>query len=127
MRLEPVTSPKNERNEHYQGGAKQSEQSYSDVHMYGTSTALDQVAAFDVYLSKTHPDFKALFQTSNKAYHQEYKLCKRATLVQKSFWKKNNMKMMVRISIKAELSERYTNHCIRGFSYGSPRPRFWRA
>ena len=33
----------------------QSEQSYSDVRMYETSTALDPVAAFEFYLSKTHP------------------------------------------------------------------------
>ena len=35
--------------------------------MYETSTALDPVAAFEFYLSKTHPDCKALFQTPNKA------------------------------------------------------------
>ena len=69
MTLEPVTSPKNftEQTKNYQGGAKQSEQSYSDVRMYETSTALDPVAAFEFYLSKTHPDCKALFQTPNKA------------------------------------------------------------
>ena len=64
MTLEPVTSPKNLLN---QGGAKQSEKSYSDVCMYGTSTALDPVVPFEFYLSETHSDCKALFQTPNKA------------------------------------------------------------
>ena len=62
-----ITEKLTEQTKNYQGGAKQSEQSYSDVRMYETSTALDPVAAFEFYLSKTHPDCKALFQTPNKA------------------------------------------------------------
>ena len=56
-----------EQTKNYQGGSKQSEQSYSDVRMYKTSTALDPVVAFKFYLSKTHPNCNALFQTPNKA------------------------------------------------------------
>ena len=50
-----ITEKLTEQTKNYQGGAKQSEQSYSDVRMYETSTALDPVAAFEFYLSKTHP------------------------------------------------------------------------
>ena len=62
-----ITEKLTEQTKNYQGCTKQSEQSYSDVGMYETSTALDPVAAFEFYLSKTHPDCKALFQTPNKA------------------------------------------------------------
>ena len=62
-----ITEKLTEQTKNYQGGAKQSEQSYSDVRMYESSTALDPVAAFEFYFSKTHPDCKALFQTPNKA------------------------------------------------------------
>ena len=62
-----ITEKLTEQTENYQGGAKQSEQSYSDVRMYETSTALDPVAALEFYLSKTHPGCRALFQTPNKA------------------------------------------------------------
>lgn len=62
-----ITEKLTEQTKNYQGGAKQSEQSYSDVRMYETSTAFDPVAAFEFYLGKTRPDCKALFQTPNKA------------------------------------------------------------
>jgi len=62
-----ITEKLTEQTKNYQGGAKQSEQSYSDVRMYETSTSLDPVAAFEFYLSKTPPDCKALFQAPNKA------------------------------------------------------------
>ena len=80
--------------------------------MYETSTALNPVAAFECYLGKTHPDCKALFQTPNKA------TTKNMNLASAQHWYRNEppkntiSKMMERISIKAELSERYTNHCI---------------
>ena len=48
-----VTENRSEQTKNYQRGAKQSEQSYSDVRMYETSTALNPVAAFEFYLGKT--------------------------------------------------------------------------
>ena len=81
--------------------------------MYETSTALDPVAAFEFYLGKTHPDCKALFQTPNKP------TTKNVNFASTRHWYRNEpmgtntiSKMMERISIKAELSERYTNLCI---------------
>ena len=80
--------------------------------MYETSTALNPVPAFECYLGKTHPDCKALFQTPNKA------TTKNMNFASAQHWYRNEppkntiSKMMERISIKAELSERYTNHCI---------------
>ena len=81
--------------------------------MYETSTALDPGAVFEFYLGKTHPDCKALFQTPNKA------TTKSINVPSARHWYRNDplgqntlRKMMERISIKAELSEGYTNHCI---------------
>ena len=51
----------------YQGSAKQYEQLYLNARMYETSVALHPVAAFEFYLSKTHSDCKAPYQTPNKA------------------------------------------------------------
>ena len=50
----------------YQKDTKQSEQSNWDVRKYKTLTALDPVAAYKFYLSKTHPDCKALIHTPKK-------------------------------------------------------------
>ena len=83
--------------------------------MYQTSTALDPVAAFEFYLNKTHPDCKAPFQTPNNATTKNVNLQAPDTGTETSLWGTENTisKMMERISIKAELSERYPNHCIR--------------
>ena len=116
MTLEPVTSPNKltEQTKNYQSSAKQSEQSYPDVRMYETSTALDSVAALDFYLSKTHPDCKALFLTPNKAATKNINFASTRLWYRNEPMGKNTIsKMMERISIKAELSEPYTNHCIR--------------
>ena len=88
-----------EQTKNYQGGAKQSEPSNSDVRMYETSTALDLVAAFEFYLSKTHPDCKALFQTPNKATTKNIKFASTR------HWYRNEPVGKNTIS-KAELSER---------------------
>lgn len=98
-----------EQTKNHQGGSKQSDQLYSDVRMYETSTALDPVAAFEFYLTKSHPGCEALLQTTNKLAN--------AT---SNTWYKNEplgkntiSKIMERISSKAGLSQRYTNHCVR--------------
>ena len=102
-----ITEKLTEQTKNYQGGAKQSEQSYSDVRM-------DPVAAFEFYLSKTHPDCKALFQTPNKATTKNINFASTRHWYRNEPMEKNTIsKMMERIAIKAELSERYTNHCIR--------------
>ena len=82
--------------------------------MYETSTALDPVAAFEFYLSKTHPDCNALFQTPNKATPKDINFESARQWYRNEPLGKNSIsKMMERISIKAELSERYTNRSIR--------------
>ena len=82
--------------------------------MYETLTALDPVAAFEFYLSKTHPDCKALFQTPNKATTKNINFASTQHWYRNEPMGKNTIsKMMERISIKAELSERCTNHCLR--------------
>ena len=78
-----VTEKLTKQTKNYQGGSKQSEQSYSGVRVYETSTALDPVAAFEFYLCKTHPDGNALFQLKQTTTDQGYKLCKRTRPVQK--------------------------------------------
>ena len=79
--------------------------------MYETSTALNPVAAFECYLGKTHPDCKALFQTPNKATTKNMNFASAQHWYRNEPLGKNTIsKMMERISIKAELSERYTNH-----------------
>ena len=82
--------------------------------MYEASTALNPVAAIEFYLGKTHPDCKALFQTPNKATTKNMDFASAQHWYRNEPLGKNTIsKMMERISIKAELSERYTNHCIR--------------
>ena len=69
---------------------------------------------FEFYLSKTHPDCKALFQTPNKATTKNINFASARQWYRNEPLGKNNIsKMMERIFIKAELSEPYTNHCIR--------------
>ena len=81
--------------------------------MYKTSTALDPVVAFKFYLSKTHPNCNALFQTPNKATTKDINFASARHWYRNEPLGKNSIsKMMERISIKAELSEWYTNHCI---------------
>ena len=82
--------------------------------MCEASTALNPVAAIEFYLGKTHPDCKALFQTPNKATTKNMDFASAQHWYRNEPLGKNTIsKMMERISIKAELSERYTNHCIR--------------
>lgn len=82
-----------------------------------TSTALDTVAAFEFYLSKTHPDYKALFQTPNKATSKNINFASaRHSYRNEPLGKNIVSKMMGRISIKAELSERYTNAFVHRLS-----------
>ena len=81
--------------------------------MYETSTALNPVAGFEFYLGKIHPDCKALFQTPNKATNKNMNFASAQHWSRNEPLEKNTKsKMMERISIKAELSEWYTNHCI---------------
>ena len=109
-----ITEKLTEQTKNYQEGAKQSEQSYSDVRMYETSTALDPVAAFEFYLNKTPPDCKALFQTPNKATTKNISFASTRDWYRNEPMGKNTInKMMERISIKAELSQRYMSRCIR--------------
>ena len=60
-----VTEKLTEQTKNYQGGAEQSEQSYSDVRMYETSTALDPVAPFEFYLSNI-PTARHCFRPQTK-------------------------------------------------------------
>ena len=72
------------------------------------------MAVFEFYLSKTHPDYKALFQTPNKAISNNIIFASaRHSYRNEPLGKNTISKMTGRISIKAELSERYTNHCFR--------------
>ena len=108
-----VTKKLTEQTKNYKGGAKQSEQGYLHVRMYETSTELNPVAAFECYLGKTQPDCKALFQTPNKAITTNMNFASaQHWYTNETLGKTTTSKMMERICIKAELSERYTNHCI---------------
>ena len=70
--------------------------------MYENSTPLDPVGSFEFYISRLHASCQALFQTPNHFKKAESRWFRNEPL-----GKKKN------ISSKAELSERYTNHCIR--------------
>ena len=105
-----VTEKLTEQTKNHQGGSKQSDQLFSDVRMYETSNGLNPVTAFEFYLSKVRPECDALFQTPNKNYARS----------PAEHWYKNEplgknaiAKIMERLSVKAELSQRYTNHCVR--------------
>ena len=89
--------------------AKGSSLTYSDLRMYENSTPLDPVGSFEFYISRLHPSCQALFQTPNHPFKKA-----------ESRWFRNEplgkniiAKLMENISSKAELSERYTDHCIR--------------
>lgn len=81
--------------------------------MYETLNTLNPVVSFEFYLNKIHPECEVLLQTptkhtakSNSSIKQWYK--------NEPLGKHTICKIMERISVKAaELSERYTNHCVR--------------
>ena len=110
-----ITEKLTEQTKNYQGGAKQSEQSYLDVRMYETSTALDPVAAFEFYLGKTHPDCKALFQTPNKATTKNLNFASTRHWYRNEPMGKNTISKMMETENfhQSRAAERYTNHCIR--------------
>ncbi|KAK3718797.1 hypothetical protein QZH41_003008 [Actinostola sp. cb2023] len=101
-----ITEKLTEQTKNHQGGSKQSDQLYSDVHLYGTSDALDPVAAFEFYLSKSHPECETPNQHVGKTSTGNW-------FRNEPLGKNTITKIMERISVKAELSERYTNHCVR--------------
>ena len=104
-----VTEMLTEQTKNHQGGSKHDDQAYSDVRMYETMRIPNPVAAFEFYLQKRHRECPALFQTPNK------KSCEsKTTWYKKEPLSKNTIsKLMENISVKAGLSRRYTNHCVR--------------
>ena len=106
-----VTEVQTEQTKNYQGGSKQKDQTYSDVRMYENSTPLDPVSAFEFYILHLHPNCQTLFQTPN----QHFRKGSRDTSWYRNepLGKNTLAKVMTNISLKAELSERYTNHCVR--------------
>ena len=104
-----VTEMQTERTKNYQGGSKQKDQTYSDVRMYENSSPLDPVGSFEFYILHLNSNCQALFQTPNKHFKKEGSLWFR----NEPLGKNNIAKLMENISLKAELSEKYTNHCIR--------------
>ena len=104
-----VTEIQTEQTKNYQGGSKQKDQAYSDVRMYENSTPLDPVGSFEFYISRLHPSCQALFQTPN----HHFKKAESRWFRNEPLGKNTIAKLMENISSKAELSERYTNHCIR--------------
>ena len=77
--------------------------------MYENSTPLDPVGSFEFYLSRLHPSCQALFQTPN----HHFKKAESRWFRNEPLGKNTIAKLMENISSKADLSERYTNHCIR--------------
>ena len=104
-----VTEMQTEQTKNYQGGSKQKDQSYSDVRMYENSSPLDPVSSFEFYILRLNPNCQALFQTPNKHFKKEGSQWFR----NEPLGKNKIAKLMENISLKAELSEKYTNHCIR--------------
>ena len=104
-----MTEIQTEQTKNYQGGSKQKDQAYSDVRMYENSTPLDPVGSFEFYINRLHPSCQALFQTPN----HHFKKAESRWFRNEPLGKNTIAKLMGNISSKAELSERYTNHCIR--------------
>ena len=104
-----VTEIQTEQTKNYQGGSKQKDQAYSDVRMYENTTPLDPVGSFEFHILHLNPNCQALFQTPNKHFKQDESRWFR----NKPLGKNTIAKLMDNISVKAELSEKYTNHCIR--------------
>ena len=98
-----------EQTKNYQGGNKNSQQDYSDQRMYETSTPLNPVAAYELYVEKRNKDCEAFFQTPLTIFNLE----------QKSWFRREAMgkntlgTIMNRISNKAGLSQIYTCHSVR--------------
>ena len=114
-----VTEIQTEQTKNYQGGSKQKDQAYSDVRMYENSTPLDPVGSFEFYISRLHPSCQALFQTPN----HHFKKAESRWFRNEPLGKNTIAKLMENISSKAELSERYTNHCIRASTITALYPR----
>lgn len=64
---------------------------------------------FEFYISRLHPSYQALFQTPN----QHFKTAESRWFRNEPLGKNTIPKLMENISLKAELSDRNTNHCIR--------------
>lgn len=77
--------------------------------MYENSSPLDPVGSFEFYILRLNPNCQALFQSPNKHFKQEGSRWFR----NEPLGKNKIAKLMENISLKAELSEKYTNHCIR--------------
>ena len=103
-----MTEIQTEQTKNYQGGSKQKDQAYSDVRMYENSTPLDPVGSFEFYLNRLYPSCQALFQTPN----HHFKRAESRWFRNEPLGKNTIAKLMENVSSKAELSERYTNHCI---------------
>ena len=76
---------------------------------YENSSPLDPVGSFEFYILYLNPNWYAIFQTPNKHFKKEGPLWFRNEPLGKS----NITKLRENISLKAELSEKYTNNCIR--------------
>ena len=98
-----------EQTKNYQGGPKQKDQTYSDVRLYENSSPLDPVGSFEFYILHLNPNCQALFQTPNKHFKKEGSLWFR----NEPLGKNKIAKLMENVSLKAELSEKYTNNCTR--------------
>ena len=103
-----ITMLKTEQTKNHQGGHKQSEQDYSDQRVYETSGKLDPVTAYNLYMSKRHPECDAFFQTPRVKFNIQ------------DHWYRNEpigkntiATIMQKISKRANLSQVYTCHSVR--------------
>ena len=93
-----------------QGGNKQSDQDYSDTRMYELSgSRLCPVQAYEMYISKLHPDNQALFAKPKNNFSLDSSIW----YTREVLGKNTINDMMKNISKKAGCGKIYTNHCVR--------------
>ena len=104
-----ITMLKTETTKNHQGGHKQCQQDYSDQRVYQTNGKLDPIAAYNLYMSKRHPECDAFFQTPRTKFNK-----------QDDYWYRNEpigkntiATIMQKMSKRADLSKIYTCHSVR--------------
>ena len=81
--------------------------------MYETNDKMCPVSSFEAYLSHLHPVENALWQSPLDKMNPLQKLGQQVWYYRAPLGQKQLGNMMVKISTKYQLSERYTNHSIR--------------
>lgn len=107
-----ATMAHDEKTKNYQGGLQDKGSNEKTARMYETESETDGYTALKLYLSKLNPKCQALFQFPRRDWTE-------ANVTDKCWYENRPLgvnslgTMMKEISKNANLSQAYTNHCVR--------------